>query len=68
MCCLKNERTCASAFAHRYLPYLTDADLAEDSPDHQSGYVAVIGKPNAGAFGTVFCARISSCSAQSVDS
>uniref|UniRef100_A0A7S3QV87 Era-type G domain-containing protein n=1 Tax=Dunaliella tertiolecta TaxID=3047 RepID=A0A7S3QV87_DUNTE len=31
-----------------YLPYLTDEDLAEDPPDHKSGYVAVIGKPNAG--------------------
>lgn len=34
--------------APRYLPYLTDEDLAEDPPDHKSGYVAVIGKPNAG--------------------
>ncbi|KAG2428378.1 hypothetical protein HYH02_014394 [Chlamydomonas schloesseri] len=31
-----------------YQPALTDEDLAEDPPGHRSGYVAVIGKPNAG--------------------
>jgi len=32
-----------------YVPVLTDEDLAADPPGHKSGYVAVIGKPNAGA-------------------
>ncbi|KAF6263061.1 prokaryotic type K homology domain-containing protein [Scenedesmus sp. NREL 46B-D3] len=31
-----------------YLPVLTDEDLECDPPDHKSGYVAVIGRPNAG--------------------
>jgi GTP-binding protein Era len=31
-----------------YLPVLTDEDLDNDPPGHQSGYVAVIGRPNAG--------------------
>jgi hypothetical protein len=31
-----------------YVPALTDEQLAEDPEDHRSGYVAVIGKPNAG--------------------
>lgn len=31
-----------------YQPALTDDDLAQDPPGHRSGYVAVIGKPNAG--------------------
>ncbi|PNH12008.1 GTPase Era [Tetrabaena socialis] len=31
-----------------YQPALTDEDLALDPPGHRSGYVAVIGKPNAG--------------------
>ena len=31
-----------------YQPALTDEDLARDPPGHRSGYVAVIGKPNAG--------------------
>lgn len=31
-----------------YVPVLTDEDLAADPPGHKSGYVAVIGKPNAG--------------------
>jgi hypothetical protein len=31
-----------------YVPVLTDEDLAADPPGHRSGYVAVIGKPNAG--------------------
>lgn len=31
-----------------YLPVLTDEDLAADPPGHVSGYVAVIGRPNAG--------------------
>jgi len=31
-----------------YVPALTDKDLEDDPPDHRSGYVAVIGKPNAG--------------------
>lgn len=34
-----------------YLPVLTDEDLAADPPGHKSGYVAVIGKPNAGGWG-----------------
>jgi hypothetical protein len=33
-----------------YLPVLTDEDLAADPPGHKSGYVAVIGKPNAGGW------------------
>lgn len=32
-----------------YVPALTDEDLDQDPPGHRSGYVAVIGKPNAGA-------------------
>ncbi|GIL66176.1 hypothetical protein Vafri_19783 [Volvox africanus] len=31
-----------------YQPALTDEDLEQDPPGHRSGYVAVIGKPNAG--------------------
>jgi hypothetical protein len=31
-----------------YLPVLTDEDLENDPPGHKSGYVAVIGRPNAG--------------------
>jgi GTP-binding protein Era len=31
-----------------YLPVLTDEDLDNDPPGHKSGYVAVIGRPNAG--------------------
>jgi hypothetical protein len=31
-----------------YVPVLTDEDLAADPPGHRSGYVAVIGRPNAG--------------------
>eukprot|EP00775_Hariotina_reticulata_P004932 gene4932-5174_t len=31
-----------------YVPVLTDEDLAADPPGHKSGYVAVIGRPNAG--------------------
>lgn len=31
-----------------FLPALTDEDLAMDMPGHKSGYVAVIGRPNAG--------------------
>jgi len=31
-----------------YTPALTDEDLEQDPPGHKSGYVAVIGKPNAG--------------------
>lgn len=31
-----------------YLPVLTDEDLEADPPGHRSGYVAVIGRPNAG--------------------
>ncbi|KAG1679801.1 hypothetical protein FOA52_012713 [Chlamydomonas sp. UWO 241] len=31
-----------------YAPALTDEDLDADPPGHKSGYVAVIGKPNAG--------------------
>ncbi len=38
-----------------YVPVLTDEDLAEDPPDHRSGYVAVIGKPNAGEAGWWGC-------------
>ncbi len=30
------------------MPVLSDEDLAEDPPGHKSGYVAIIGKPNAG--------------------
>jgi hypothetical protein len=33
-----------------YLPVLTDEDLDNDPPGHKSGYVAVIGRPNAGRF------------------
>jgi hypothetical protein len=36
-----------------YIPVLTDEDLAADPPGHKSGYVAVIGKPNAGESGSV---------------
>lgn len=31
-----------------YIPVLTDEDLDSDPPGHKSGYVAVIGRPNAG--------------------
>ncbi|GFH28380.1 ERA-like protein, small ras-type GTPase [Haematococcus lacustris] len=31
-----------------FVPTLTDEELAEDPEGHRSGYVAVIGKPNAG--------------------
>jgi hypothetical protein len=31
-----------------YVPVLTDEDLEADPPGHKSGYVAVIGRPNAG--------------------
>jgi hypothetical protein len=33
-----------------YLPVLTDEDLEADPPGHKSGYVAVIGRPNAGGW------------------
>lgn len=33
-----------------YVPVLTDEDLEKDPPGHKSGYVAVIGRPNAGRF------------------
>lgn len=37
-----------------YVPVLTDEDLDNDPPGHRSGYVAVIGRPNAGESG---CSR-----------
>lgn len=42
------ERTILDERSPFYQPVLTDEDLAEDPPGHKSGYVAVIGKPNAG--------------------
>jgi hypothetical protein len=47
-----------------YLPVLTDEDLAADPPDHKSGYVAVIGRPNAGVCVCVcvcVCVRVCAC-------
>ncbi|GBF97241.1 GTPase Era [Raphidocelis subcapitata] len=44
----RRERVVLPESSPMYLPVLTDEDLAADPPGHRSGYVAVIGRPNAG--------------------